>query len=71
MYMHHSQISSNCRSYVCAGTTVRYLVTAGAICVAGTTVRYLVTAGAMCVGTTVRYLVTTGAMYVQGPQSDF
>ena len=33
MYRHHSQISSNCRSYVCAGTTVRYLVTAGAMCV--------------------------------------
>ena len=33
MYRHHSQISSNCRSYVCAGTTVRYLVTTGAMCV--------------------------------------
>ena len=33
MSRHHSQVSSNCRSYVCTGTTVRYLVTAGAMCV--------------------------------------
>ena len=54
MYRDHNQISSNCRSNVCTGTTVRYLVTAGA----------------MYTGTTVRYLVTAGAMYVQAPQSD-